>query len=266
MAYPKVQVTGDLKMRNRIIVNKINFILFGLFIIGILVNLIGYFLLKVDTTIQTVLYCIGGSIIASTLVLFVVLKQLLDLSDIKTLIEKWGLNAIYRTKKEVVKIADKLKKNTEWELDCFIYTPDQVKWLNDKALSKKVSKELRIRILTINPESPVIARLEQDMHLMKGDIRTAILEIEKGLEKLKSQTEKPEFIQCKYYNHIPLDYYLKADTVILTAPYYPAIENDDVLTYEYQRNSLGYEYFKSYFEKLWNNETLCKYDFQEFKQ
>lgn len=251
-------------MRNRLIVNKIHFIIFGLFIIGLLINVIAY-ILKVDSSIKTVLYSTGSAFIACTLVLFVVLRQLLDLSDIKTLIEKWGLNAIYRTKKEVYKVADKLKKNTEWELDCFLYTPEQVKWLGDKVLSKKVSKELRIRVLTINPESPLIARLEQDMHCMKGDIKAAVLEIEKVLEKLKSQTGKPEFIQCKYYNQVPLDYYLKADTVILTAPYYPAIENDDILTYEYQRNSLGYEYFKSYFEKLWNNEMLCKYDFNEFK-
>lgn len=260
----KMGCVKEKNVRNRIIVNKINFVLFGLFIIGVLIYLISFFL-QVDASIKTILYCTAGSIIASTLVLFIILKQLLDLSEIKTLIEKWGLNAIYRTKKEVMKVADRLKKNTEWELDVFIYTPGQAAWLDDKVLSKKVSKELRIRVLTLNPESPVIDRLEKDMPWGKGEIKQAVLQIEKVMEKLRKLTSKPEFLQVKYYNNIPLDFYIKADTLILAAPYMPAAQNDDVLSYEYQRNTLGYEYFQSYFEKLWINDELCKFDYMDFK-
>lgn len=200
------------------------------------------------TGILTSLSC---SLLGGSIVIFILSNNILNLYNIKQLMGTWGLESIYRSRKEVIKKLDKGVKTVNRELDCIIFGNEQFLKSQEKQLTKKLGESLKVRIITINPTSPYLEQLESELLLEPGSLKQGIEELTAWLNSMKEKVKKPEFLQIKYYDCLPLDFYLRVDGTIYTASYLNGVNPDDSITYSFCSQSQGYEYYLSYFEKNW---------------
>lgn len=126
-----------------------------------------------------------------------------------------------------------------------------------KMVEESAKKGLRIRILTLQPDSLYVKQREIEENMI-GGIKSSIIELLKWAEKLRASLpdniEKEDAIQIKLYDSLPLDFYCKMDNKLYIGPYLAGKESRDIITYEFEKGEV-WDFYSSYFENLWNNEV-----------
>lgn len=231
-------------------------------LIGIICVIVG--MSVIDTDITTILVSVGCSLLASSIVAFLSSRYLLRKNKIKDIIDKWGLEGIYRTRQEMNLSCNRNLNQLESELDIIAFGLKSFRNSQTDEMIKKVEKGLSIRILTINPNSPYLKQREKDEKEVAGQIKNTILELEKWVNVLKDKAMDSNNVQMKYYDTLPLDFYFREDDYIYIGPYQYGISSQQTISYEFRKDSEGYEYYLRYFEKLWSDNEFCKSSYLEF--
>ena len=117
----------------------------------------------------------------------------------------------------------------------------------------------------MNPNSVIVSQREKDENEIPGQIKNTILELQKWTEKLKNLSPKPENIQLKYYDNLPLQSYYRQDNFIYTGPYLYGKPSQQTISFEYKVNSLGYDYWNSYFNTVWEDPEFAKENLNDFE-
>jgi hypothetical protein len=229
-----------------------------LFFIGLLLTLFGVLWIDEHQTFGTIMISVGSSIISSTIIVYVTSKYLIRKNQISEIIERWGLIGIYKTRAEMNQSADiafdKLKK----ELDMISFGLKSFRSVKGTEIEAKVRAGLRMRILTMNPDSPMVAMREKAENEVPGQIKKTIIDLQSWIDKLKSVSPKQENVQLKFYNNLPLESYYRQDDCIYTGPYLYGKPSQQTISFEYKKNSLGYDYWDSYFNSIWNDSECTK--------
>ena len=133
------------------------------------------------------------------------------------------------------------------------------------SMIEKVKKGLKLRVLTINPFSPFVKQREKDELQIIGSIKKTIIDLEKWITKLKENSNNQDNVQLKFYNSLPIDFYWRQEDKLYVGPYLYGIGSQQTITFEYQKGTKGYRFYRNYFENLWENEDFCKSDYNLFK-
>lgn len=124
-------------------------------------------------------------------------------------------------------------------------------------VEKSVKKGLKIRILTMQPDSALV-KLRESQEGVDGNIRNTILELLIWINELKKSVPKDmvadDMIQVKFYDSLPLEFYCKIDEKIYVGPYMAGKQSGDIITYEYGVGSIRDMYI-NYFNNLWNGHV-----------
>ena len=178
----------------------------------------------------------------------------------------WGLQETYETRQKMNvrlnEIWDKLINN----LDIIGFGFKSFRDSQNHSIKEKVKNGLKLRILTINPLSQFVKQREIDELQLVGSIKKTIIDLERWVIDLKKVSPSENNVQLKFYNSLPLDFYWRQEDKLFVGPYLYGIGSQQTITFEYKENTRGYNFYRNYFETLWENEDFCKDDYNLFKK
>lgn len=227
-----------------------------IFCLGIIATLIGLFIKQSD--LKTIVISIGCSLIASSIVSYLSAKYLMRRNKIKDIVEHWGLEGIYRTRQEMNISCDEHMKELENELDIIAFGLRSFRHSQENLIRDKVKKGLKIRILTTHPQSVFLKQREKDEKRLEGEIKKTIEDLIEWINELKQIAPNPDNIQIKLYDTLPLDFYFREDDYVYLGPYLYGKDSQQTISFEFKGPSEGYNYYKNYFETLWNDNNFSK--------
>ena len=223
--------------------------------IGVICLLVALFTENEDG--RNILLSIGCSLIASTVVSYLTSKYLVRMSRIKNIVEHWGLEAIYETRQKMNQSTDIAFESLEKNLDIVAWGLKSFRDAKDKIVREKVKRGLKIRFVTLHPDSKYVKQREIDEKEAPGQIKHTILNLQAWIEDLRTIAPKSENIQVKYYDSLPEDFYFRVDNRIFIGPYLYGISSQQTISYEFKAPAKGVTYYKDYFERLWNDPEFC---------
>ena len=225
--------------------------------IGVILIFIGMFIGLTKVFGQAFL-SIGTSLIASSIVVFVTTRYLLEQNRINDLIEKWGLNEIYETRAIMNKDSNKILSMEKDKLDIIAFGLKSFRDSQGDLLKEKVHKGLKIRIITMFPNSIFLEEREKCENEAKGQMKKTIIDLIGFVENLQKIQTNTNQVQIKVYNSLPLDFYFGFKSEIFIGPYMYNKGSQQTISYSYKANSLGFKYYSDYFDKLWGDEKFTK--------
>ena len=206
---------------------------------------------------RNILLSIGCSLLASTVVSYLTSKYLIRMNRVKNIVENWGLESIFETRQEMNRSTDTAFEYLEKNLDIIAWGLKSFRDAKEKIVREKVERGLKIRFVTLHPDSEYVNQREKDEKEIPGQIRLTILNLQEWIESLQKIAPKPDNIQVKYYNSLPEDFYFRVDDHIFIGPYLYGISSQQTISYEFKSPAKGALYYRDYFERLWNDPTFC---------
>ena len=215
-------------------------------------------IIKTDTFWGQICISVGTSILASSIVVFISSKYLFKQSKIKEMIEEWGIAGIYETRQNMNQYCNINVERNEKQLDIIAFGLKGFRHSKGELIKNKVAKGMRLRIITMDPDSKFLVEREKVEGCIEGEIKNTINQLIEWVELLKLNQIEEDQVQIKFYDTLPLDFYFGLDNSIYVGPYLYGIDSQQTISYEFRCNSKGYHYYSNYFEKIWNNNKLCE--------
>lgn len=234
--------------------NLVNFIII---LIGIILTIIG-FILPIDSIPSSILVSIGLSFLSTGLVAMLMLMTIdsKDNDEREQMFLEWGIAEIYQTRSQMNSHTAKAYPNMKKEFQQIAFGVKSLRDAYDSLFIEKVKKGLKIRFITIHPDSKFLLEREKIENKQPGEIRKTIIDLMSWIEKLQKVAKKPENIQIKFYDSLPLDFYSKIDDNLYVGPYLYGKESQQTISYRFSPIGKGYKYYTEYFETIWNDSML----------
>lgn len=161
-------------------------------------------------------------------------------------IEEWGLKGIYELRSQINPISEGMLR-TSTTLDIIACGLKSFLDARKAILEQRLQEDnLKLRILTIDPESPMC----QAMDAFEGETSNHTKEtILKLLEWVKS-VNSPN-VEVRVYSGIPLEFYFKYDTDLFVGPHHPKT-SQQTITWQFSTTERGASIYLQYFEDAWN--------------
>lgn len=232
----------------------LNYIIMLVGIVFITISII----IGIDNTIGLIFNSIGTSMLASAIVVFISSKYLIKNNEIKKIIEKWGLTDIFKTRAEMNKYTNQDLKENKNKLDIIAFGLKAFRQSKSELIISKVKEGMKIRILTIDPNSKFLKERERVEECSEGEIKNTIEQLNIWVNELKDHQQKENQVVIKYYDSLPLDFYFALDNSVYIGPYIYGKSSQQTISYSFKSNSDAYHYYEQYFEKLWEDTKFCK--------
>jgi hypothetical protein len=158
------------------------------FLIGALIVVLGLLCETSYGTFGIIMISIGSSIIASSIIVFISSRYQIKKNITQELIEHWGLIGIFKTRAGMNQRADATLTKLRNELDMVAFGLKSFRNVQGGLIERKVKRGLKIRILTMNPNSQIVKQREIDEGEVAGQIKKTILDLENWIIKLLSLT------------------------------------------------------------------------------
>lgn len=244
----------DTKKSNPLIANArlVNLVTF---LAGILVTFSG--IIVVLEPWKTILFSVGCSLVATAIAVFISSYYLIKLRKIEDIISNWGLDDIFTTRAEMNLDSDTEFMKTKNQVDIMAFGLESFRSSEaGRLLKDKIAAGLKLRILTSDPSSPYLAVRDNEENKKAGSTSHAIELLIEWVEELKSVAPNPQNVQIKLYNSLPQGFYWRQDDCVYIGPYLYGKISQQTISYKFKGNSQGFEYYKQYFEDLWNDASF----------
>jgi len=228
------------------------------FLSGAVLIIAGMVFRSYDENTSVILISVGSSIVASAVVVFLSSRYLTRYREIQDMIEHWGIVGIFRTRAAMNTRADLTLTDLKRELDLMGFGFLAFRHSQGATMEAKVRQGLRVRILTVDPYSQYVTQREQDEGGVKGQITQTILDLVHWVERLKSMSPSPEGVQLKFCNSAMIQSYYRQDDYLYTGPYLYGKPSQQTISFEFKKGGLGYDYWASHFESLWNDADFAR--------
>ena len=224
----------------------------GIIIVGIILCLVSA---KANTPWDTIWLSIGCSLIASGLVIlmhdfFVERKKVSELDE-------WKIEKIYSTRAERNAEADPNIENARYCIDGIAFGLSTFRTMYGKKIEQCLKKGVQIRLLTMDPEGKFIAYREEEEKEGPGGIKDTIVEMVRWADSLNQSSKKGKIV-IKAYNSMTLDYYWRVDNDLYVGPYWYGYKSGATITYKFLAGGRGFQHYSEYFDKLWEDNELCR--------
>jgi len=213
--------------------------------------------------VKTILISVGTSLIASAMLSFLSTVYLHEKEEAEMMVDYWGLTGIYFRRDKSKSSNPKIEvMNNQFDIIAF-----GVSGLRDamsKKIEERVKRGVKVRMLTINPNSLFLRQRELNEKASPGSIRQTILNLDEWVKELKLLARNPNDVEIKYYNSLPLDLYFRVDKTIFVGPYLYGKQSQQTITYEYHSGGEAFNYYTDHFEELWKDTKFAKLNYNEF--
>lgn len=210
-----------------------------IFLINIIVIICGFSLISFQNN-QNLLN-IGAGLLASGIVaIFYLIYPQIDLERDYLRFRKMGLIDVF-PRRDQSKEYDDLLKKAEKNIDVLGLGLNIFREDNEVIIKEKALQGVSIRLLVIDPASPVTAvRSYQEKDLAGEMIKIPIKKLEiyvKEVNKSIDKSNKGKKIQIKYYNAISSTMIFRIDNVMFVGPYFHKIPSRTTITFKIEHDT-----------------------------
>ena len=232
--------------QNKYLINLI------IILLGIILSILGI-VIPNETAVQ-ILLNIGLAFVSSGIIslLTILVIDSKDNDETKEL-AVWGLEQIYTTRSEMNSHTALVFPAMKKEYCQIAFGVKSLRDAYDGLFMDKVKRGLKVKFITVHPNSIFLEEREKIENKQAGEIRKTIIDLIQWIEKLKSNTKRPDNIQIKFYDSLPLDFYCKIDDNLYVGPYLYGKESQQTISYRFSPNGKGFKYYSNYFETLRNS-------------
>ncbi len=196
---------------------------------------------------------VACSILASNIIMFLTSEYMLRSQRRAEIIDRWGVEAIYRTRAEMNNSTNISLSKSKDTVEIVALGLKSFREAKSDEVEKLLEKGVIIKILTINPDSRILGFVDEREDLMIGATKKSIEGLVDWVANLKEKSVKYN-IEIRFYDALPLDFYFKVDDRIYVGPYLKGLSSQQSISYEFSQGE-GYSYWSNYFVKLWEG---CK--------
>lgn len=169
-----------------------------------------------------------------------------------------GLKRVFNSRQKMNIFLDELWRKPISRLDIIAFGLKSFRDSMTKMVTNQVKNGMKIRLLTMNPNSEFIKQREIDEKLTNGSIRKTIIDLSTWREEINDKSGLNRSVQIKCYNALPLDFYWRQDDEVFVGPYLNGVGSQQTLAYHFSKDSdLGRFYF-DYFNRLWKDKSFSK--------
>lgn len=239
--------------------NNVNERLINLLVtcLGVIFVVIGVlFSFSNNETAKTILISIGTSLIASAVVSFLASIYIFKHKREKEITDVWRLISIKDNRSAMNAEVLKRLENAENQLDIIGYGMKSFRESRDDLIRSRIQKGLKVRIITVDPNCIFLNQRDKDENKIEGSTADSIRQLNDWVNNLNSEYNK--YVEIKFCRTLPTEVYFRVDDYIYVGPYQCGKESQQTITMEYHSKGNGFQYYNSYFEKLWNNENFCR--------
>lgn len=199
---------------------------------------------------------IGCSLIASSICSFITSFYSNKKTEAEELINDWGLLKIYNTKAEMNIDSNSDLESAHEEIDIIAIGMKNFLSVKKELLEKKLAKKVRIRIISCGKKCMVQQREkdESQSNRVTDSMAHEVEDLVRWVESVKEDND----IEIKFYYSYPGLSYMRIDNNVYVGPDLVRMPSQQSMAYKYSRSGLGGDYYAVYFDKIWNDEMLCK--------
>ncbi len=235
-----------------------------IFLINIIIVLFGFIFLGYFPNNQIIIN-IGAGLLASGIVaIFYLIYPQIDFERDYLHFRQMGLIDVYHRRdqnKEYSLLLQKSKKN----IDVLGLGLNQFREDNEAIIKDKALEGVIIRLLVVDPKSPITAIRSYQEKDLKGET------IEIPLKKLKSYvkevndlvnlSKRGKKIQLKCYNAVPSTMIFRIDDIMFVGPYLHKLPSRTTITYKLESDTELFKQHENHFNELWNDDE-CTFNFE----
>ena len=200
-----------------------------------------------------VLMGLGGGFVSTSAVTVILLILLPDDTEKLDELKTWGLEKIISERSYIELSGEHLPQKN---LDIIAFGLRHFREANrdEQNIIDRLNAGLNIRILSLNPNSVYVT--EEEKLENTSELRNDLIYLYRWVEQIQNnknlRPDRKTSIQLKLYDHLPLDFYCRADDKVYTGPYCPGEISSRTHTYLYSINGAYGKYHAELFEKLWS--------------
>lgn len=220
----------------------------------IIILLVGVVGIIIGELLQSpVVISLGASIASSAVVVFM-MDALVGGNEAES-VKRWGLEAVYRTRGEMNNSCDKYFSST-MSVSIIAFGLKSWRDAQQKQIEQLLDRGGNIRIITMKPDTPLLRAREKDEHVVDGAISDQIRKLAEWAKDENKKGRKGK-ISVKWHEHLPLEFLFLMDNRLFTGPYEYGKDSQQSLSFEYGSTGDAFNYYKEYFERLWNDSSFC---------
>lgn len=198
---------------------------------------------------------VGCSLIASGLVIlmhdfFVERKKV-------SLLDEWKIERIFATRAEKNAESDPELVNAKYCVDAVAFGLGSFRNKHSQKVETCLRKGVNFRIITMDPESPYVDARDAEEGEKLGTTKYSIEQLIEWADKLNEKKLKGRVV-VRGYSSMTLDFYWRVDDTLYIGPYWYGEKSQQTITYKFLAGGKGFAQYSEYFEKLWDDENLCK--------
>lgn len=231
-----------------------------LILVGIIISLIGLFVAlnqnnELIKNISSFVGSLGSALITGGIVSLITTLIVTESDNKETNVDEWGLKTIYSKRSDMNINCDKDLEACKTNLDFIAFGLKNFRDAATSLITKKLQQGVKIRILTVNPQSKFLLQKSREEGTVPESISQSINELILWVNNLNKSSQNKIII--KIYDALPLFSYQRIDDHIYIGPNLYGLSSQKSISYEYHKGR-GKEYFVDYFERLWNDNSFCK--------
>lgn len=233
-------------------------------LVNLIVGLLGFIsillgALSANNTLKSqVLLGLGASLLSSSIVAFLSSNYVLEHNRVKELAEDWGLSNIFETRSEMNVYSNRYLKREREKLDIIAFGLKGFRERQDKLIKEKVRLGVKIRIITISPNSEFLKEQEKCEDEVVGQMKSTIESLIAYVQLLQDIQPSQGQVEIKMYDSLPQDFYFGFKEVAFIGPYLYRLGSQRTISYMFKSNSRGYSYYSEYFERLWQDDEFLE--------
>jgi len=193
---------------------------------------------------------VACSILASNFIMYLTSEFMLRSKRRADLIDKWGVEAIYRTRAEMNVSTNIALSKCKDEIEIIAFGLKSFREVQTEEILRLIRRKVSIKILTLNPESKVLELLDKREGLITGSTKKSIEDLAVWCKELNAKINK-SYIELKFYDCLPLDFYFRIDDHVYIGPYLKGVSSQQTISYEFTTGE-GYMYWAKYFNTQWD--------------
>ena len=198
---------------------------------------------------------VGCSLIASALV--ILLNAIFVEKKQYSALDEWKIEKIFSTRAEKNSESDTELDKARYCVDIVAFGLNSFREAHDKRVEACLRRGVNFRIVTMDPDSSFVTQREKEEGQVENQIKASIEHLIEWANK-KNQLNCKGKVVVKGYSSMTLDFYWRVDDTVCVGPYWYGVGSQQTITYKYCAGGKGFTKYTDYFEKLWDNSSLCK--------
>lgn len=200
---------------------------------------------------QTIWLSVGCSIFASAVIMYLSSHYMLRMKRSNDLIDKWGFEAIYKTRAEMNEFANKQLANCSTKIEIIAFGLKSMREAKGDYIASLAKNGVKIKIISPSINSTFLSVRDQMENNQDGSIKKSIEDLIKWIQEVNTSIEIEENkIEHKVYDFLPLDFYFRIDNSVFVGPYMHGMSSQLSLSMEFCEGE-GLIHWSTYFDKIW---------------